>query len=289
MSSDVVAVIGFVVAVRADAAARAGRHGHGPRRRRRLRLPDGQRAGAQDRRPHLDAHGDRLEFRGHPAVPADGLVRHHLGHEPRAVPRRQRLSRSPARRARHRHHRRLRRVRGDLRLLGGDRRHLLARRLSGDAPLRLSAVLRHRRDRRRRHARHHDPALDRAGGLRPDHRAGHRQAVHCRHRAGHPGRRHVHAHHHHHRLAAAGLPAGRSAQLLARAARRPARRVGDAAAVRVRHRRHLWRHVHRHRSGRHGRGRRLPHRHRAAAPVRRRHPRARCWKPRAPRRPCSPC
>ena len=28
--------------------------------------------------------------------------------------------------------------------------------------------------------------------LRPDHRAGHRQAVHRRHRAGHPGRRHVH-------------------------------------------------------------------------------------------------
>ena len=43
--------------------------------------------------------------------------------------------------------------------------------------------LRHRRDRGRRHARHHDPALDRVRRLRPDHRAGHRQAVHRRHRA----------------------------------------------------------------------------------------------------------
>ena len=141
------------------------------------------------RRPDLDAHGDRLEFRRRAAVPADGLVRHHLRHEPRAVPRRQRLPRPSARRARHRHHRRLRRLRGDLRLVGRDRGDVLARRLSGDAPLRLSAALRHRRDRGRRHARHHDPAVDRVRRLRPDHRAGHRQAVRRRHRAGHPRRR----------------------------------------------------------------------------------------------------
>ena len=127
-------------AVRADAAARAGRHGDGPGRRHRLRLPRRRRAGAEDRRPDLDAHGDRLQFRGRADVPADGLVRHHLGHEPRAVPRRQRLPRPSARRARHRHHRGLRRLRRDLRLVGRDRRDLLARRLSGDAPLRLSAV-----------------------------------------------------------------------------------------------------------------------------------------------------
>src|ERR1700746_3311427 len=40
------------------------------------------------------------------------------------------------------------------------------RRLSGDAPLRLSAILRHRRDRRRRHARRHAAAFDRARRLR---------------------------------------------------------------------------------------------------------------------------
>ena len=42
-------------------------------------------------------------------------------------------------RARHRHHRRLRRLCRDLRLVGRDRRDLRDRRLSGNAPLRLSA------------------------------------------------------------------------------------------------------------------------------------------------------
>jgi tripartite ATP-independent transporter DctM subunit len=36
-----------------------------------------------------DAHGDRFQLRRGAAVPADGRVRHHVGHEPRAVPRRQ--------------------------------------------------------------------------------------------------------------------------------------------------------------------------------------------------------
>ena len=81
---------------------------------------------------------------------------------------------------------------------------------------------------------------------------------------GHPRHRHVHGHHHHHRLRAAGLPAGgprtrRGRERLDGAARR----LGDAAAVRVRDRRHLRRPVHRDRGGRHGRGRRLPDRHRA--------------------------
>ena len=44
---------------------------------------------------------------------------------------------------------------------------------------------RHRRDRRRRHARRHAAAVDRARGLRHHHRAGHRQAVHRRHHSGH--------------------------------------------------------------------------------------------------------
>ena len=44
----------------------------------------------------------------------------------------------------------------------------------------------------------------------------------------------------HHRLCAAGFPAGGTAHALARALRRPARHLGAAAAVRVRHRRPLW-------------------------------------------------
>ena len=69
------------------------------------------------------------------------------------------------------------------RLVGRDRRDLLGRRLSGDAPLRLSAILRHRRDRGRRHAGRDAAAVDRARGLRHHHPAGHRQAVHRRHHA----------------------------------------------------------------------------------------------------------
>ena len=85
--------------------------------------------------------------------------------------------------------------------------------------LRLSAELRHRRDRRRRHARHHDPALHGVRRLRPHHRAGHRQAVHRRRhaRASSPIA-HVHGDHHHHRLRAAGLPAAGEPRVLERAA-----------------------------------------------------------------------
>ena len=93
-------------AVRADAAARAGRHGDGPRRRHRLRLSRRLRPGAEDGRPDLDAHGDRLHLRRDSDVPADGRLRQQFRHEPRTVPRRQRLRRPSARRARHRHGRR---------------------------------------------------------------------------------------------------------------------------------------------------------------------------------------
>ncbi len=64
---------------------------------------------------------------------------------------------------------------------------------------------------------------------------------------------------------AARLPAGRPQAILERAARRAERRLGDAAAVRLRHRRPLWRHVHRDRGRRRGRRRRLHHRPRCAA------------------------
>ncbi len=56
----------------------------------------------------------------------------------------------------------------------------------------LSAILRHRCDRRRRHAGRDVPALDRARGLWPDHPAGHRQAVHGRHPSGAARRLDVH-------------------------------------------------------------------------------------------------
>ena len=61
-----------------------------------------------------------------------------LRHQPRIVSCRQHLCRALEGRPGHRHHRRLRRVRGDFGLLGRDRRDVLGRRLSGDAPLRLS-------------------------------------------------------------------------------------------------------------------------------------------------------
>ena len=111
----------------------------------------------------------------------------------------------------HRDGRRLRRLCRDLRLVGGDGCDVFRRRLSGNAPLRLSAILRHRRDRGRRHARRHAAAVDRARGLRHHHRAGHRQAVHRRHHSRPARHRHVHADDCADRLAPAGLPADRPA------------------------------------------------------------------------------
>ena len=92
---------------------------------------------------------------------------------------------------------------------------------------------------------------------------------------------HVHDHHHDHRRRATRLPARRPAQFLEGARRGVARRLGDAAPVRLRHRRHLWRRVHRNRSGGRRRRRRLHHRRRARAPVMARTFFARCSKPRA--------
>ncbi len=175
-------------------------------------------------------------------------------------------------RPRHRHHRRLRRLRRDLRFVSRHRRHLLQGRLSGNARARLSAKLFDRRDRGRRLARHHDPALDRIRGLWPDYRAGHRQIVHRRRGARHPGGVHVHRHHQHHRLDQARLSAGDPASQLGRTPRSPARRLGGVAAVHLHYRRHLRRRLHRHRSRRHGRRRRLHHRGAAAETVARRLP-----------------
>ena len=202
----------------------------------------------------------------------DGRVRVGLRHQPRTVPRRQHLCRALEGRPRHRHHRRLRRLCGDFGLLGRDRRDLLGGGLSGNAPLRLSAILRHRRDRGRRHARRDAAAVDGARGLRHHHPAGHRQAVHRRHRAGTAGDHDAHDHHRHHRRGAAGIPAGRPARFLARPAGRAARRLVAAAAVPVRDRRPLWRLLHSDRGRRGRRGRRLHHRHPQGQADQGRHP-----------------
>ena len=66
-------------------------------------------------------------------------------------------------------------------------------------------VVRHRRDRRGRHAGGDVSALDRAGGVRADHPAGHRQTVHRRHPAGAAGGLDVHGHH---RRSSAGVRPG---------------------------------------------------------------------------------
>ena len=289
MSSDAIAILGFVVLFVLML----------------LRVPVGMAMGLvgvsgfayivggagrpQECRPHHHAYGDRLQLRRCSAVSADGRIRHHLRNEPGAVSRRECLSRPSQGRARHRHHRRLRRVCSDLRLVGGDRRDLLKGRLSRNAILRLPPILRHRRDRRGRHARHHDSAFDGARNLRADHRAGRGEALHRRGAAGHSGGGHVHDHHHDHRRRAPRLPAGRPAQFLEGAHRGVARCLGDAAPVRLRHRRHLWRRVHRNRSGGRRRRRRLHHRRRCAAGSPARTSSARCSRPRASPRRCSPC
>ena len=189
-----------------------------------------------------------------------------------------------------RHHRRLRRLCRDLRLVGRDGGDLLDRRLSGDAPLRLSAVLLDRRDRRRRHARRDAAALDRARGLRRHHPAGHRQAVHGRHPARACSRSRCTC------SPSRSSASSRPDFLPAGAARRWAERAGGvqgrlgaAAAVRVRHRRPLRRPLHADRGRRHGRGRRLPPRRAARTAEPRRTSAPRCCRRRARRRRCSRC
>ena len=84
------------------------------------------------------------------------------------------------------------------------------------------------------------------------------------------------------------LPAA-PAPFLVGAPRRAARHLGDAAAVRLRHRRPLWRPVHADRSRRHGRRRRASSSASRAAGSRGRKSAARCCRRCAPRRRCSPC
>ena len=248
----------------------------------------GLEPGAEDGRPDLDADGHRLHVRRHPDVPPHGRLCLGFRHEPRIVPGGQQFRRALAGRTGPGDDRRLRRLRRDQRLVGRDRRHLRHRRLSRDAAIRLSAILRRGRDRRRRHARRDLSALDGARRLRPHHPAGHRQAVHRRNPSGPARGLDVHADDRRHRPCSAGLSAGRPAQRLERAASVAARRLGLACAVRVRDRRALRRPVHADRGGRGRRVRRVPDLGRAAESSSPRACSRRFCRRRAPPPRCSP-
>ena len=86
-----------------------------------------------------------------------GYIAGEAGLDEVALSRLQRVARPSARRIGARHHRRLRGVRGDLRLEPGDGRDHGPDRAARDAPLQLRRSAGHRRGRRRRHHRHPDP------------------------------------------------------------------------------------------------------------------------------------
>ena len=163
----------------------------GRRRHRRLRLHARLELGRGLRHRADQDLRDRAQLHavGGAAVHPDGQLRHARRHVAGAVPHRLRLHRPPPRRPGDGDHRRLRRLRRDLRLVDRHRRDLRQGRLSVDEEVRLLRRARHRRDRRRRHARHPDPALHHHGDLRHHDRHQHRQAVRRRHPARHPRRR----------------------------------------------------------------------------------------------------
>ena len=258
MSSNAAAALGFVALFGLILLRVPVGHGDGACRRGRLCRDRWPRASAQDGRADLDADGHRLHIRRHPDVPADGRLCLSFRHEPRIVSRGEQFHRPLARRAWPGDDRRLRGLRRDQRFVGRDRRHLRHRRLSRDAAIRLSAILRRRSDRRRRDAWRDLSALDGACRLWPHHPAGHRQAVHRRHSSGLACCLDVHDDDRRHRHRAAGLSARWPAQRLERAAPIVARRLGCACAVRVRDRRALRRPVHADRGRRSGRLRRVP-------------------------------
>ena len=195
LSPDVVAVIGFValfalMLLRVPvgmAMGLVGVTGYG--------YLTGSTPGAEDGRPDIDADRHRLYVRRDPDVPADGRDRDAFRHEPGDVSGGESFRRALARRSRHRDHRGLRGVRGDQRFVGGDGGDVLHCRVSGNAAVQLSAIVRHRRDRRGRNSGRDVPAVDRSGCVWTDHTAGHRQVVCRRHIAGTSGCLDVHAYH----------------------------------------------------------------------------------------------
>ena len=192
-----------------------------------------------------------------------------------------------------RHGRCLRRLCRDLRLLGRHGGDVFRCGLSGNAPLRLSAELRHRGDRRRRHARRHAAAIHCARGVRHHHRAGHRQAVHRRYCARRSRHGDVSHYHFRHRPGPAWFPAGRSACRLAASTVRAEGNRGAGTAVRLRHRRTLRpalsSALHADRSGWRRCQRRIPDRRLHAAGWTRTRSWLRCCRRRARRPPYSRC
>ena len=264
MSTDAVAVLGFVVLfvlmlLRVPvgmAMGLVGVIGFGYDRR--------LAAGASRCRPDVDADVTDFNFARHPDVPSDGRVRHHVRHEPRTVPRRP--TRSSAIGAAGSASRPSRRAAASPRSAAP--RSRLPRPcpgcLSGDAALRLPAVVRHRRDCGGRHARHHDSALGRVRDLWPASPS--RTSASCSSPASCRASRRYPC------TSSRSLIGFLRPGFLPRASARPgpsavgaARRVGNAGAVRFRDRRHVWRLVHGDRGGGNGRGRRVRDRRRCAA------------------------
>ena len=139
-------------AVRFDAVARAGRHGDGVRRRRGY----GYLTGSTPALKMVGQTSMRIvtdyTFGVIPMFLLMGAIVTRSGMSRELFQAANRFVGPLARRPRHRHDRRLRRLRGDQRILGGDGGDILHRGVSGNATLQLSAIVRHRRDRGGRNA-----------------------------------------------------------------------------------------------------------------------------------------
>ena len=156
--------------------------------------------------------------------------------------------------------RRLRLLRRGLRQLRRHHRHLRPRGAAGAAALRLRPGAGDRHRRGGRHARHPDPAFRDPGGLRHQHGAEHRQAVHGGAGAGAAGDAVLRAGHRRGGAAAPGARAAGARGGRGGAAAGAAERDPRAADRRGGGGRHLWRRVHAdgkrgHRLHRHARGR----------------------------------
>ena len=231
--------------------------------------------------------GTQLHAVGGAVVHPDGQLRHAGRHVAGAVPGRLRLHRPSAGRAGHGHHLGLGRLRRHLRLVHRHRGHLRQGGVSVDEEVRLLRPAGRRRGGGRRHAGHHDPALDHHGHLRHLHRDQHRQALR--------GRRHPRAFGRDlavrggavHDLARPAVGTAGRALLVARARAGPQGRVGGGRALLLRDGRHLRRLLHGHRGRGDGRLRSHDLRARpACADLAHRSTRP-CWRARAPPPCCS--
>ena len=238
---------------RADRAARAGGNRNGRRRHAWLRRGERLEHARFRTRARAVRVGVSDRALGAAAVHPDGRVRRAWRTFAEPVRLRRRADRSPARRARARHGRRLRDFRRGVRLRDRHGGHHGARGDARDAPRRLRRPPVLGLGRRGRHARGDDSAVDPVRDLRPDDRAIHRQAARRGNPAGHP--RHA-ALHGGDRLVDRARPetgASGTARELARAAAGGARRLAGGAPVRPGAGRHVLGLVFTHRGRRGGR------------------------------------